>query len=822
MSRGNEYLRSLKKNQDLSKNIPRGWSTITSAGQHGPIMSFEHPKEGIVSIHQNPETKQFEVKHNGAYAGLRGNKGIYGDKNAALGHAQNYLHALSQGTVAGKRMLNSSSAAPNSVAGNPQPTLNKDDPNPSASSAPVGDPSSPRIDPDRAKQFVEGFNHPTTLGQGWQNIKQAFGMGKAQKYFASLKKSIDDKVVSPKKDAFNLYKEILDTSGQLVGGTVREGSMYVPENGSNGASSGYKEGTERFHYMGLVWDIDGIREDFGKYAENATVRCTSDWSKGINIDRKAAMKSESDKPVIIATLPLDVGQRHLLIDGHHRMYKACANGKETLPAHILSPEDTLKYMETYPDLMSKLWANVKTDAPIRKSEIIAVNPEELYKAISKYKTPVRGKKARGTEEHHTIPVAENVDWHLRNLWEKPGQPGGWRTTQEVPSTEHRALHAKKSPNSYLRSLKKKVNPPALVRKDEPAVEAAPAQVDYLSQYLKTAQNRLDRALATNDDVVGEINNKYSGAEKKKRIAAHERMLKYWKEAVDVAKRAMNGRQAGEAPRIRISEKNSKLKKDGIVSFNLPAGHACPGKGDCFGLCYAMVGPQSWPDAISARAENWASADRPDFADRMTEELKAFPPGQKVRVHDSGDFYNQDYIDKWHKIAQANPDKHFYAYTKALNLDWRKLAQLPNFNIIQSVGGAYDNLIDPSLPHAFIFPSADEMHSNGYIDTSHSDLPATDKKNTKIGLVIHGLRAAQLNPDKFGQRFQGDVSISDPTLKPEKKKMAKSEDLKKNSYVPEAAKFDQPDHFNQAAAYADKHPVRKLKLAHVIKLSMLKP
>lgn len=118
-----------------------------------------------------------------------------------------------------------------------------------------------------------------------------------------------------------------------------------------------------------------------------------------------------------------------------------------------------------------------------------------------------------------------------------------------------------------------------------------------------------------------------------------------------------------------------------------------------------------------------------------------------------------------------------------------------------------------------------MKRNGYIDTNASDLPASDKKNVKIGLVIHGSRAGQLDPTKFGQRFAGGVSITDPTLKPKEK----PKEVKKSmgparpvttGFIPEEAKLDQPDHVHQAMAYAKKNPARKLKISHVLKLARL--
>lgn len=41
------------------------------------------------------------------------------------------------------------------------------------------------------------------------------------------------------------------------------------------------------------------------------------------------------------------------------------------------------------------------------------------------------------ELHHTIPVAANIDWHLRNLWD-----GGWMFTVKLTQDKHRREHEK--------------------------------------------------------------------------------------------------------------------------------------------------------------------------------------------------------------------------------------------------------------------------------------------------------------------------------------------------------------------------------------------
>ena len=37
-----------------------------------------------------------------------------------------------------------------------------------------------------------------------------------------------------------------------------------------------------------------------------------------------------------------------------------------------------------------------------------------------------------------------------------------------------------------------------------------------------------------------------------------------------------------------------------------------------------------------------------------------------RIHVAGDFFNQKYFRAWQYVAEWNPDRLFYAYTKSLN------------------------------------------------------------------------------------------------------------------------------------------------------------
>ena len=199
-------------------------------------------------------------------------------------------------------------------------------------------------------------------------------------------------------------------------------------------------------------------------------------------------------------------------------------------------------------------------------------------------------------------------------------------------------------------------------------------------------------------------------------------------------------------KVSLSTTNSKLAKDGIASFNLVPIETCPGAGSCAKYCYADTGSylRFWKTTMPPRVANWLASQKPDFVEKMNAmfgDVKKKGKIKAIRVHDSGDFYSPDYIKKWTEIARANPELMFYAYTKShhpkLREHLNELEKLPNFNVVQSLGSKYDHLIDPSKPHAVVFPDEASMKKAGYADAMASDLAAADKNNRKVGLYIHG-------------------------------------------------------------------------------------
>lgn len=152
--------------------------------------------------------------------------------------------------------------------------------------------------------------------------------------------------------------------------------------------------------------------------------------------------------------------------------------------------------------------------------------------------------------------------------------------------------------------------------------------------------------------------------------------------------------------------NSKLRKDKIVAFNLPAIKTCPGAGECKRYCYARKGRYVFPVVKAAHARNYEAALKPTFVDAMDQAL-CRSRAKYVRLHTSGDFFSQAYLDMWVSIMRNHPEKRFYCYSKSLHLDWSCADALSNFARTQSVGGKYDREIRSDISRTYVVPMANK-------------------------------------------------------------------------------------------------------------------
>lgn len=133
----------------------------------------------------------------------------------------------------------------------------------------------------------------------------------------------------------------------------------------------------------------------------------------------------------------------------------------------------------------------------------------------------------------------------------------------------------------------------------------------------------------------------------------------------------------------FTEGNNKLDKS-IAIFNLPASQAVCGR-ICKG-CYAMKAQTVYPTVLPSREKKLEASQEPTFVQRTIASLRKLA-SPKVRIHESGDFYSQEYVDKWVSVAQAMPETTFVAYTKRMcDFDFSALRGLSNTIIINSLFG----------------------------------------------------------------------------------------------------------------------------------------
>ena len=132
--------------------------------------------------------------------------------------------------------------------------------------------------------------------------------------------------------------------------------------------------------------------------------------------------------------------------------------------------------------------------------------------------------------------------------------------------------------------------------------------------------------------------------------------------------------------IKLSESNKKLKPNKetrFLIFNLPSKITCPFATEhCKKFCYAVKAETAYPTCLPSRLKHLEESRADIFTKRMIYTIESYlikssyQNAKKiiVRIHESGDFYNQTYANKWLEIAEHfKTDKRivFMAYTKSL-------------------------------------------------------------------------------------------------------------------------------------------------------------
>lgn len=203
-------------------------------------------------------------------------------------------------------------------------------------------------------------------------------------------------------------------------------------------------------------------------------------------------------------------------------------------------------------------------------------------------------------------------------------------------------------------------------------------------------------------------------------------------------------------KVNLLTQNTKLKETSkklglkIFNFSIPAYKTksgkitCPFADACVKYCYAQKGNYTrFPSVSIGMEKRYLITKSISFVPLMNKAIKS-KKADAIRIHDSGDFYSREYLQKWITIAKQNPNVNFYAYSKSIPLF--KGVKLPkNMDIIFSYGSKKDELINPQKDrHSKIFDNEKELKKAGYINASKIDYYATKfwSNNKKVGLIYH--------------------------------------------------------------------------------------
>lgn len=155
-------------------------------------------------------------------------------------------------------------------------------------------------------------------------------------------------------------------------------------------------------------------------------------------------------------------------------------------------------------------------------------------------------------------------------------------------------------------------------------------------------------------------------------------MRFSKERLEGFKEQSNKRS------VTISNGNGKIT---AYNFSLLPCITCQGCNGCEEYCYAMK-PLRYPSTQNAWGSNTRLIENPHFVGMMIQELSKLPEGSIFRIHQSGDFVSQEYIDKWTEIIEYCTWIDFYYYTKVYNIfDFERLNSFDNVSSVASTDSA---------------------------------------------------------------------------------------------------------------------------------------
>jgi len=198
----------------------------------------------------------------------------------------------------------------------------------------------------------------------------------------------------------------------------------------------------------------------------------------------------------------------------------------------------------------------------------------------------------------------------------------------------------------------------------------------------------------------------------------------------------------------ISKGNTKLGK--ILNISMPSYYSCPGRSKwCEKECYVLKYQKRYKVCERSYENNFQySKDQTNFSDMIINKISKTCESI-VRIHTSGDFYSEDYIDSWIKICSSLSSIKFWTYTRSCVIPnlFEKIKVLNKLNNIQIFLSTDITMPDPPDGFRIAYINNDKR-ANGfeclYEKNKKTCLECGYCYKTKKGNVIFGKHDKRTN------------------------------------------------------------------------------
>jgi len=222
--------------------------------------------------------------------------------------------------------------------------------------------------------------------------------------------------------------------------------------------------------------------------------------------------------------------------------------------------------------------------------------------------------------------------------------------------------------------------------------------------------------------------------------------------------------------LTFGKTNAKMSKMNIVYLSLPAGYTCPFAAGCKTFahkqggkfkssgksildaggdfrCYAASTEAQYKNVRNSRWSNFdLMRESDDMAQLISRSIKFYnsnnPDISIFRIHESGDFFSQEYFNAWIEVANMHPQILFYAYTVSLPYWQDRKDDIPtNLRLTASQGGMRDDIIDKEgfRKAVVVKDEGEAIEKNLNVDVADFLAVFGDKD---FALLLHGVQSKE--------------------------------------------------------------------------------